>query len=279
MKNPLYVDAVVLKNGGFIETEAGTDIVTVSAAWVPTINTTTETVVDLTTTGNTVIGNSASDTLTLTATMAGKIPLALNGGAASASGLLMGVGTTANPASTATADAFFAEFRTRSTATTGTSRGLYWRHELAGAGGEGECLRAFTKLSAATTTARGAQISLDVNTTGSLTGLGCAVDAQILVPNQALGAGTYGVVNSEIFSAGSSSSVAASNIAFFRAVASGNATGIATVDTAGLLFNIQWVTMGSGKLFQANTAGAASHALKIKINNVAYYIMLTDTGA
>lgn len=37
--------------------------------------------------------------------------------------------------------------------------------------------------------------------------------------------------------------------------------------------------MGSGKLFQANTAGAASHALKIKINNVAYYIMLTDTGA
>ena len=191
----------------------------------------------------------------------------------------MGVGTSIAPATTAVADAMFSEFRTQSTATSGTSRGLYRRHELAGAAGDGECLRAFTKLSAAVGTARGAQISLDVNTTGSITGFGAAVDAQILVPNQALGAGTYGVVNSEIYSAGSSSSVAASNIAFFRAVASGNATGIATVDTAGVLFNIEGVTVGSGKLFQENTATAASHALKIKINNVPYYIMLTNAGA
>lgn len=193
--------------------------------------------------------------------------------------MLLGVGTTASPATTAVADAMFAEFRTQSTATTGTSRGIYRRHELAGAGADGEALRAFTKLSAATTTARGAQISLDVNTTGSLTGLGAAVDAQILVPNQALGTGTYGVVNSEIYSAGSSSSVAASNISFFRAVASGDAAGIATVDTAGNLFNIQGVTVGSGKLFQVNTAVAASHALRILINNVPYYIMLTNAGA
>lgn len=73
MKNPIYADAIVLMNGGFIETEAGTDIVSVSAAWVPTINTTTETVVDLTTTGNTVIGNASTDTLTVNSKLTGQI--------------------------------------------------------------------------------------------------------------------------------------------------------------------------------------------------------------
>lgn len=208
----------------------------------------------------------------------GKLSLDLNGGAVSASGLLMGVGTTANPATSATAGDIFAEFRTRSSASTGDNRGLYWRHEFTGAGG-GECIRAFSKVSAAVGTARGAHISLDVNTTGSVTGLGVGVDAQILVPDQALGGGTYGVVNSEIFSAGSSSSVAASNIAFFRATASGDATGAATVDTGGHLFSIQGLSVGSGKLFQANTAADATHALRIDIGGVDYFIMLTNSGA
>jgi hypothetical protein len=203
----------------------------------------------------------------------------LTAAATSASGLLMGVGTTALPATTSAADNMFTELRTQSTATSGDSRGLYWRHELKGAGLSGESVRAFTKVSAACTNARGAHVSLDVNTTGSVTGLGVGVDAQILVPNQALGGGTYAVVNSEIYSAGSSSSVAASNIAFFRAVACGDTTGAATVDTAGFLFSIQGLTAGSGKLFQVNTAAAASHALKILIGSTNYYIMLTNTGA
>jgi hypothetical protein len=64
-KNPFYADRIVLADGGVIETAAGTDIISVSSSGVATVNSTTETVVDLTTTGNTVIGNAASDTLTM----------------------------------------------------------------------------------------------------------------------------------------------------------------------------------------------------------------------
>ena len=221
---------------------------------------------------------TSSLTVSGTSTLTGKVTFWLNGWAASASGIFAGVWTTANPATTASAGNWM-EFRTQSTATSGDARGMYWRHEIAGAWWSGESLRSFTKVSAAADTCRGAHISLDVNTTGSISGLGCGVDAQLLVPDQAIGGGTYWVVNSEIYSAGSSSSVTGSTTAFFRAVAGGDATGAATIDTSGYLMSIQWLSVGSGKLFQANTAAAATHALRILIDSTPYYIMLTDTGA
>lgn len=74
--------------------------------------------------GTTATMNVLSGDVTMTnggvvslAQLTSKVLLPLNGGAASASGLLMGVGTTANPATTAVADSIFAEFRTQSTAT------------------------------------------------------------------------------------------------------------------------------------------------------------------
>jgi hypothetical protein len=39
------------------------------------------------------------------------------------------------------------------------------------------------------------------------------------------------------------------------------------------------VTKSSGKFFQDNTAGAASQALRCRINGTYYYVMLTSTGA
>lgn len=216
------------------------------------------------------------ETLTVTgvSTLTGKVNFGLNGGAASASGLLMGVGTTANPATSSTPNDLFAEFRCQSSATSGDNRLLYMRYELTGAAGGGECLRAFSKISAAVGTARGAHISLDVNTTGSVTGLGVGVDAQILVPDQALGGGTYGVINSEIYSGGSSSSVAASDIAFFRAVAGGDATGAGTVDTGAHLFSIQGLSEGTGNLFSAGADVAAAATLKILVGSTEYFILL-----
>jgi len=62
-KNPLYADKVVLKNGGVIETEAGTDIVAVSAAGAVTL-TGTEDIdvgeIDLTD-GNFMVGNGSGE--------------------------------------------------------------------------------------------------------------------------------------------------------------------------------------------------------------------------
>lgn len=61
-KSPLLVDRIVLANGGVIETVAGTDIISIDSSGVVTLAGTTFTPVDLTTTGNTTLGNAASDT-------------------------------------------------------------------------------------------------------------------------------------------------------------------------------------------------------------------------
>lgn len=50
-------------------------------------------------------------------------------------------------------------------------------------------------------------------------------------------------------------------------------------DDSGFIFDISGVTKASGKVFQDNTAAAASQALRCRINGTAYYIMLTSTGA
>jgi hypothetical protein len=48
----------------------------------------------------------------------------------------------------------------------------------------------------------------------------------------------------------------------------------------GYLMNLQGLgEAATGHIFQANTAAAASHALRILIGSTPYYIMLTDTGA
>jgi len=198
--------------------------------------------------------------------------------AASASGLLMGIGTSANPAATATPDAKFIEVRAKTTAPSGDNRLAYLRYDIDGATG-GECIRAFTKVTnASATTVRGAHISIDFALAGTVSGFGAGVDAQVLLPNDAL-ASTVTALNAELYSAGSSSSVTGGTASFIRCVAGGDATGAATVDTSGYLMSIQGLTAASHKLFQANTATAASHALRILIGSTPYYIMLTDIDA
>jgi hypothetical protein len=121
---------------------------------------------------------------------------------------------------------------------------------------------------------------LSFNATGSITGLGVAARHTIQVPN-AVSGGTYAATQSEIWGDRSTSSVAgATEFAFHRYIVDGTTADIkATVDTAGFLFSVQGLTAGTGKLFQVNTAAAASHALRIKIGPNPYYIMLTNAGA
>jgi hypothetical protein len=162
-----------------------------------------------------------------------KINLGLVGAssAVSASGLLMGVGTSANPVVTATADAKFVEIRAKTTATSGDNRLQYLRYEIGGAGAGGECLRAFTDLTAAATTAHGAHISLQADSTGYVTGLGVGVRGQLYVGDAAVAAnGTYYGMQAEIYSEGTSSSLAATTThAILSIAATGNATGAAKV--------------------------------------------------
>lgn len=187
--------------------------------------------------------------------------LSRQGGAISTTALLLGIGTTANPAVTDTASKNFIDLRAKSTATSGDNRLAYLRYDLDGAGASGECLRAITDLGAALATARGAHISLQVGASGYVSGLGVGVDAQLYIKNEALPAnGTYAALNAEIYTEGATSSVAAATqVAFLRAVNSGNATGMGTVDDKAVLFSIEGVSSGAAKLWYDHQGGAPAN--------------------
>lgn len=118
---------------------------------------------------------------------------------------------------------------------------------------------------------------IDFTTAGFVTGLAGAVCAEIDLPttNPSGGAGTYTCFEGEmVVPTGFTSTVP---ISFINLNLSG--AGKANFDTYGYILDIQGVTVASGKVFQANTAGAATHALRIRIGATPYYIMLTSTGA
>jgi len=207
-----------------------------------------------------------------------KINLKLNGGAESASGLLMGVGTSALPATTSTADAKFIEVRAETTATSGDNRLQYLRYSVNGIGAGGECIRAFTKLEAAGTSVKGAHISLDIASGGSASGLGVGVDSQILLADAALTGGTYAVSNLEAYSGGASTDV--SGVTAFdiiRVSLGGNSTGAATIDAKANLFNFSGITAGSGKLINTDiTTHSAYAGIPINVAGTIKYLAVVS---
>ncbi len=206
------------------------------------------------------------------------IKLKAASGSDAANALLMGIGTTADPATSAVADKDFVEMRTQSSATSGTSRGLYWRHNLSGAGQSGECIRAFTDLTAAVTTARGAQISLQAGATGYVSGLGVGMDAQLYIKNEVLAGGTYAALNGEIYSEGSTTAVAGvTELSFIRLVAGGDATGAGRVDDKAYLVTLTGGANGSGNIVGAAgnepTWTSATHKIRVNMNGTVMYLV------
>lgn len=200
------------------------------------------------------------------------VKLAAAAGSNPANALLAGVGTSGDPATTAVADKDFIEMRTRSSATSGASRGLYWRHNLSGAGQSGEAIRAFTDLTAAVATARGSQISLQVGATGYVTGLGAGVDAQLYLKNEVLAAGgTYAALNAEIFAEQSAANpAAATRMSFLRCVIGGpSSTSTDRVDDKAYLLEIAGATEGAGNMVVASTTEANyAHAARCYISGI-----------
>lgn len=119
---------------------------------------------------------------------------------------------------------------------------------------------------------------LNLSTTGYVTGLAGVICGELNLPtsNPAGSAGTYTIFEGELeVPTGFTSAVPVSFMNFNLWGA-----GKANFDTYGYIFDIQGIAdHATGKVFQANTAGAASHALRIRINNESYYLMLTATGA
>lgn len=118
---------------------------------------------------------------------------------------------------------------------------------------------------------------IDFKTAGFVTGLAGVICGELDLPstNPTAGAGTYTVFEGELnVPTGFTSTVP---VSFINLNAWG--AGVANFDTYGYIMDITGVTKASGKVFQDNTAAAASQALRIRINGTPYYIMLTSTGA
>jgi len=191
-----------------------------------------------------------------------KLRFSARGGAASASGLLMGVGTSASPATTSVAGSIFAEFRTQSTATSGDSRSFYLRHNIAGIGGGGEALRAFAKVTVAAATVRGAHISLDLAAAGSVSGFGAAVDAQIM-----LGAAAYNdditALNLEVYA--NAGATITGRTSLIRAVIQGDGTAVADVETNAFFLDLSGVSAGSAGFIDTDVTALTGYgSMKVR---------------
>ena len=201
------------------------------------------------------------------------------GGATAA--LVFGAGTSASPATTATADKNFLDFRTQSTATSGDARGIYNRLYLAGAGVSGESLRSFTTVNnVAAATAHGAHISLSFGATGTITGQGIATRSTIHLKDEALASNvTMAALQAEIYSDGANSDPGGSTkLSYLRCVNDGHANGIADVDDDASLIEIIGHTIGAGNMVVAEVDETKfSHKIRINIGGTTYYLMACAT--
>ena len=197
-------------------------------------------------------------------------------------------GTSTTFVSTATADKKFLSYYINNTAATGDNRTAYLRLKLSGGGG-GEAARIYTNVEANSGTCHGAHISLDFLATAGgseCSGLGVGVRGTLHIPNVASWAptGTYAAGMFEIYSDGTASDPAGmTELSVLRLCNSGNATGMADVDTDAFLFSVQGFTAATGdtctKMFMtgctvATLAAATSAAFRIKVGSTTYYIPL-----
>jgi hypothetical protein len=197
--------------------------------------------------------------------------------------LIAGKGSSSSPLSFATADKNFIGLWLKSTATTGTTRGLYQRLYLSSGAG-GECARLFTTVENDTPadTVNGAHVSLSFGSAaGNVTGEGQAVRGTLHIPNRSLG-GTCAAIKAELWADGSSSAVGGT-LAFIRATAGGNQTGIDKIDDSGFLLALDGVTAGAAHLFRtgltaATINAATTCALRVKIGATTYFIPVSTAA-
>lgn len=224
---------------------------------------------------------AASGAATVKVLLAGaSVAGAMNFGAAAgapAQGLLGGVGTNADPATTAVADKCFLDFRLQTSATGGTARGIYCKLITTGTSG-GEAVRAFLECNSNTPadTVNGAHITLQYGAVaGNCTGLATAARCTLMVPSRSL-TGTTAAVMAELWADGASST-SGGRMSFLRACIGGNATGAALLDDTAFLLELAGGVNGSGNICSAvgnePTWSTATHKIRVCINDVTMYLV------
>ena len=199
-------------------------------------------------------------------------------GADSAGGLLMGVGTSAAPATNAVANKHFFEFRVQHTATSGDNRGIYLRTEFGGAAGGGDGLRVNTVMTEECGTVNGLHGSLSCNTGGSITGLGTGIRAGLLFADAAMTGGTYAALQVDLWANGASTDISGvTEASAIRVAIGGNATGAGNLEDNANLLVITGGTNASSNLVSAAgnepTWTSNTYLIRCSLNSQTAYLV------
>lgn len=199
--------------------------------------------------------------------------------------LLFGRGTSTTRFKTSSSGKFVSIY-TESTATSGSVEGLYFRTYISGAGADGHALRAFTTVNdVVATTARGGHVSLNFGTSGTITGLGAALEATLHIPSTAGQTGTLTALNAAINSdAATSDPAGATSLSFIRCVSQGDATGMADVDTDAVFVDFSGLGVASGNMIYDHTGTDPTNSdgsIKIRLPNgdLAYLMYYNQQAA
>ena len=195
--------------------------------------------------------------------------------------LLHGLGTSTTPVQTSSGSVNFLGYWVQTSATSGDVRGLYMRLFFTGIGGPGEAARLFSTVSnVVASTVRGAHISLDFAATGTVTGLGAALECTLHIPNQGTQSGTMAAIKLAINSDGSTSDPSGAALSYIRVDNQGDATGGIDVDDDVYLFDIQGHTIGNGNLVEVAQAETSyEHNIRIRVGSTIMYLMCADDRA
>ena len=218
-------------------------------------------------TGATGIGLDIDGTITQ------GIKLGNTGGASSASGLLMGIGTSADPATTTTAAANFVEIRCQTTATSGGGRGVYVRYDIAADGtSTGEAIRGLLMVTSAVGSFTGVSGGVEFhNTTGAISGSATGGSFTMLInaAGQSTG-GLYGA--SAIMHMGGSGGPPTMHAPLEVRVA-GNATGAAKVLNAISFAVPDCADSGGDEMISLGTSmGTVTGTIRVLINGAVRFI-------
>jgi hypothetical protein len=162
---------------------------------------------------------------------------------------------------------------------TGDTRAWYIRLYAKIAAASGDAVRAFATVEdVAASTYRGLHASLNFADTGSVTGLGAAVEATLHINNSGSAAGTLTSVKAAINADGASSDPAgATSLSYLRVENQGNATGMADIDTDATVIAFSGLTGASGVTNTISTTSlaelpAGSIGFRITYGGNTYYV-------
>ncbi len=200
-------------------------------------------------------------------------------GADCTTALLIGVGTTGDPALTAAPNVNFMEVRGKTTATSGANHGFYFGLEGNGTGAYPIPFRGRAYLTGACANAHGGAFTLeDDATNGAVTGLGTGCRMNWVLGNAAQEAGgTYYGAMAEIYCNGNASDPSpVARYACLAIGANGDATGAARVKNAIDFHSTGADASGNMIYTHAHAEGNAAGSIRVLINGVAKYLKFWD---